>query len=40
MILHSIFHQQTAIHSFILNKKTENFDQVLTDHAQARDDWR
>ncbi len=38
--LQAVLLHQPVIQGDILIKKTENFDQVLTDHAQARDDWR
>ena len=38
--LQAVLLHQPMIQGDILIKKTENFDQVLTDHAQARDDWR
>jgi len=38
--LQAVLLHQPNILGDILIKKTENFDQVLTDHAQARDDWR
>jgi segregation and condensation protein A len=38
--LQAVLLHQPTIQGDILIKKTENFDQVLTDHAQARDDWR
>jgi segregation and condensation protein A len=38
--LQAVLLHQPALQGDILIKKTENFDQVLTDHAEARDDWR
>jgi len=39
--LQAVLLHQPVLQGDILIKKTENFDQVLTDHAQqARDDWR
>jgi segregation and condensation protein A len=38
--LQAVLLHQPVIQGDILIKKTENFDQVLTDHMQARDDWR
>jgi segregation and condensation protein A len=38
--LQAVLLHQPAILGDILIKKTENFDQVLTEQAQARDDWR
>jgi len=38
--LQAVLLHQPVIQGDILIKKTENFDQVLNDHAQARDDWR
>jgi segregation and condensation protein A len=38
--LQAVLLHQPAVLGDILIKKTENFDQVLTEHAQARDDWR
>jgi len=38
--LQAVLLHQPVLQGDILIKKTENFDQVLTDQAQARDDWR
>ncbi|MBB5318293.1 segregation and condensation protein A [Tunturibacter empetritectus] len=38
--LQAVLLHQPALQGDILIKKTENFDQVFTDQAQARDDWR
>ena len=38
--LQAVLLHQPVIQGDILIKKTEDFEQVLTDHAQARDDWR
>jgi segregation and condensation protein A len=38
--LQAVLLHQPRILGDILIKKTENFDQVFTDQAQARDDWR
>jgi segregation and condensation protein A len=38
--LQAVLLHQPGVLGDILIKKTENFDQVLTEHAQARDDWR
>jgi segregation and condensation protein A len=38
--LQAVLLHQPDLQGDILIKKTENFDQVLTDQAQARDDWR
>ena len=38
--LQAVLLHQPAVLGDILVKKTENFDQVLTDQAQTRDDWR
>jgi segregation and condensation protein A len=38
--LQAVLLHQPVLQGDILIKKTENFDQILTDQAQARDDWR
>jgi segregation and condensation protein A len=38
--LQAVLLHQPVLEGDILIKKTENFDQVFTDQAQARDDWR
>jgi segregation and condensation protein A len=38
--LQAVLLHQPVLQGDILIKKTDNFDQVLTDQAQARDDWR
>jgi segregation and condensation protein A len=38
--LQAVLLHQPDLQGDILIKKTENFDQVFTDQAQARDDWR
>jgi segregation and condensation protein A len=38
--LQAVLLHQPVLQGDILIKKTENFDQVFTDQAQARDDWR
>ncbi len=38
--LQAVLLHQPGVLGDILIKKTENFDQVLTEQAQARDDWR
>jgi segregation and condensation protein A len=38
--LQAVLLHQPVLQGDILIKKTENFDQVLNDQAQARDDWR
>jgi segregation and condensation protein A len=38
--LQAVLLHQPAMRGDILVKKTDNFDQVLADQAQARDDWR
>jgi segregation and condensation protein A len=38
--LQAVLLHQPAMRGDILIKKTDNFDQVLADQAQARDDWR
>jgi segregation and condensation protein A len=38
--LQAVLLHQPVIQGDILIKKTENFEQVFTDQAQARDDWR
>ena len=38
--LQAVLLHQPVVQGDILIKKTENFDQVLTDQAQAQDDWR
>jgi segregation and condensation protein A len=38
--LQAVLLHQSVVRGDILIKKTDNFDQVFADQAQARDDWR